>query len=67
MMKNIVMYSGGLNSFMVAYLLQKEFGPSDNLLLFADTLIEDEDLYRFLMETSERLGIPLIILSAGAI
>ncbi len=64
-MKNIVMFSGGLNSFMLAYLLNQEFGPGETLLLFSDTLIEDEDLYRFLFESSEKLGIPLVVLVEG--
>lgn len=64
-MKNIVMFSGGLNSFMVARMLSTQFGPSDIILLFSDTLIEDKDLYRFLFESAEKMGLPLIVLTDG--
>jgi hypothetical protein len=41
----------------------KKHGPDNVTLLFADTLIEDEDLYRFLREGSEYLGVPITRIS----
>lgn len=57
-MKHIVFYSGGLGSWATAKRLVERYGKEDVILLFTDTLIEDEDLYRFLIEsTSEMYGI----------
>lgn len=48
--KHIVFYSGGLGSFLAGYYVAK-YNPSLHIkFLFTDTLIEDEDLYRFLDE-----------------
>ncbi len=56
-MKHIVFLSGGLTSFLTALRVKATFG--DIQLVFADTLIEDEDLYRFLTDCLTHLiGIP---------
>jgi hypothetical protein len=40
--------------------------PDDNIVLyFTDTLWEDEDLYRFIYEASDKLELPLLIHSRG--
>lgn len=57
----IVSYSGGLGSFMAAYLVRNENAK----LIFTDTKTEDPDLYRFLNETSKALGMELITLADG--
>jgi hypothetical protein len=49
--KHIVFYSGGIGSWATANRIINEYGKDDVLLLFTDTLIEDKDLYRFLLET----------------
>src|SRR4051794_27764912 len=64
-MRHVVMYSGGITSWAVARRVVDEHGPDDVTLLFADTLIEHEDLYRFLRESSERLGAELVWLQDG--
>lgn len=65
-MKHIVLYSGGLGSYYTTKrLLKKGIQKNDIVLLFTDTKIEDEDLYRFLNETTEKLGIPLTNYSDG--
>ena len=62
-MKHIISFSGGLGSFAVACLVKEKF-PLDHIeLVFTDTHFEDEDLYRFIKEASDKLGLPLIILS----
>lgn len=51
-MKHIIFYSGGLGSWMTAKRVIEKHGKESVLLLFTDTLMEDEDLYRFLVETA---------------
>lgn len=53
-MKHIVFYSGGLGSWATARRVIEKEGIENVILLFTDTLIEDEDLYRFLLETSQQ-------------
>ncbi len=64
-MKHIVSYSGGLGSAITADLVCKEYGNFNVSLLFADTLVEDEDLYRFNSDVVELLGCDLITISDG--
>lgn len=63
-MKYVVMFSGGVGSWAAAKRL-KERGEKDVTLLFADTLIEDKDLYRFLEEAAKNVGYPLVKVSDG--
>lgn len=64
-MKHIVMYSGGIGSYCAAKRVIKQHGKQNVILLFTDTLIEDEDLYRFLEETSVFLGSELVKIADG--
>lgn len=64
-MKHIVQFSGGAGSWGAAKLVVHAHGTEDVLLLFADTRMEDEDLYRFLIEAAADIGAPLKILSDG--
>lgn len=54
-MKHIVFYSGGLGSWATSKRVINKEGKENVLLMFTDTLIEDKDLYRFLIETSSEL------------
>lgn len=65
-MKNhIIFFSGGKSSFTVAHLVKERY-PNDNILLyFTDTLWEDEDLYRFIYEVSDKLQLPMLYHSIG--
>lgn len=65
MIEHLVMYSGGLCSFFAAKRVVERHGKSGVKLLFADTLIEDEDLYRFVDETVEYLDVELIRIADG--
>jgi 3'-phosphoadenosine 5'-phosphosulfate sulfotransferase (PAPS reductase)/FAD synthetase len=56
-MKHIIFYSGGIGSYFAAKRVLEKHRPEDVILLFTDTLIEDKDLYRFLDETSKKLGV----------
>lgn len=52
MTRHIVMFSGGLVSWATARRVVERHGAGDLTLLFTDTKMEDEDLYRFLGEAS---------------
>lgn len=64
-MKHIVMYSGGIGSWAAAKRVIEQHGKENVKLLFTDTMIEDEDLYRFLTETADKLGCELVWLKDG--
>jgi hypothetical protein len=56
--KCIVMFSGGMASFLSAHRAIQRFRRLDTTLLFADTKSEDEDLYRFVDEGARALAMP---------
>lgn len=64
-MKHIVSFSGGMGSFAEAKSCADKYGKENVILLFADTKMEDEDLYRFVRESIEFLGCELIIIADG--
>ena len=55
----IVMYSGGALSWAAAMRTIERHGRDDVRLLFTDTSMEDEDLYRFLDDSERQLGITI--------
>lgn len=61
----VVFYSGGIASWATARRVIERHGTAGLTLLFTDTMSEDEDLYRFLDETSERLGVPVTRIADG--
>jgi hypothetical protein len=65
-MKNrIIFFSGGKASFAVADFVKTQY-PDDNIVLyFTDALWENEDLYRFINEASDKLQLPMLTHSAG--
>ena len=62
MYEHVVMFSGGAGSWGAARRVVDRHGPDSVALLFADTNIEDEDLYRFLHEAAADVGGDLVIL-----
>ena len=64
-MKYVISYSGGVGSWCAAKRVAEKHGTDDMVLLFADTLIEDEDLYRFLHESAENIGVPITRIADG--
>jgi hypothetical protein len=50
-----------MGSFAEAKSCVDKYGKENVLLLFSDTLMEDEDLYRFLMETVAFLDCELAV------
>ncbi len=64
-MKHIVFFSGGIGSWMTANRVIDKHGKENVILLFTDTLIEDEDLYRFMDDVEVDLGIPITRIADG--
>lgn len=65
-MKNhIIFFSGGKSSFSVADWVKEKY-PEDNILLyFTDTKWENDDLYRFIYQASDRLELPMLTHAHG--
>jgi 3'-phosphoadenosine 5'-phosphosulfate sulfotransferase (PAPS reductase)/FAD synthetase len=57
--RHVVMFSGGIGSWAAAKRVAERHGTSTLTLLFTDTLIEDADLYRFLVDAAENVGAKL--------
>ncbi len=64
-MKDVVMFSGGIGSWGAAKRVAERRGTENLVLLFTDTLIEDEDLYRFLPEAAKNIGGTLVRITEG--
>lgn len=64
-MKFISNFSGGLCSFWATMRAIEKHGKENVIPLFADTLIEDEDLYSFNRRAEEIFGIPIIRVCHG--
>lgn len=65
MIKHLVMFSGGVCSWAAAKRVVERHGLDGVVLLFADTKMEDEDLYRFLDEAAKNVGAPLVKIADG--
>jgi len=59
------MYSGGATSWATAKRVAAEYGTDDLTLLFTDTLVEDDDLYRFLAQSQASIGVPVTRIADG--
>jgi hypothetical protein len=53
------MSSGGITSWATARYVADTFGTDGLVLLFADTLAEDDDLYRFNADVARDIGVPV--------
>jgi len=63
---HVVHFSGGVGSWATAKLVHAAQHHGDTLvLLFADTLIEDQDTYRFLEAAAANVGAPLTRIAEG--
>lgn len=65
MTHRVVMFSGGISSWAAARRVVDAHGPDGVVLLFADTLIEDPDCYRFLVDAAADLGLPVTRVADG--
>jgi 3'-phosphoadenosine 5'-phosphosulfate sulfotransferase (PAPS reductase)/FAD synthetase len=63
--EHVVMFSGGIGSWAAAKRVVEQHGTASIALLFTDTRMEDEDLYRFLEEAAYDVGAPLIKITEG--
>jgi hypothetical protein len=63
--KHVINFSGGLCSFWAAHRVVQRHGTKGVVLLFADTLIEDDELYTFNDQASALLGIPITRICVG--
>lgn len=64
-MKHIVSVSGGVGSYFTLKRVIDKYGKDDVIAVFMDTLAEDGDLYRFLNDIEEKLGIEITRLCVG--
>lgn len=62
---HVVQFSGGIGSWAAAQRVAAEHGTRGLVLLFADTLVEDEDLYRFLGDAAQQIGVPITRVADG--
>ncbi len=65
MNRHVVTFSGGVGSWAAAKRVVQRHGAEAVTLLFTDTLMEDEDLYRFLAEAVPNVGARLVHLTEG--
>lgn len=63
--KHIVFYSGGIGSWMTAKRVVAKHGAENVICMFTDTLIEDEDLYRFMDETIAEMDVEFVKIVDG--
>jgi len=63
--KRVVLFSGGVGSFQAAYQVLAREAKKDTQLWFFDTLVEDEDLYRFLDDCEEYFSMPILRFADG--
>jgi hypothetical protein len=62
---HVVMFSGGTTSWAVAKRVAVRHGTDRLVLLFADTLAEDPDLYRFNRDVERNVGVPITVVRDG--
>ncbi len=63
--RRVVQMSGGITSWAAARRVADQYGTDGLVLLFADTLIEHPDLYRFLDDAAADLGVPVTRVADG--
>ena len=64
-MKHVVSFSTGLSSALTVERVLSRYGKENSLIVFMDTLIEDEDNYRFMAEAKKRWGVEIVTLTEG--
>lgn len=64
-MNHIIFFSGGKASFTVADWVKSNYPDENIILYFTDTRWENEDLYRFIDEASDKLKLPMLTHSMG--
>src|SRR3990167_4052477 len=64
-MRHVVMFSGGLTSWVAGKRVAARYGTDDLWLVFSDVKGEDPDLYRFLAEAAPNVGGTFVTLTEG--
>lgn len=64
-MKHIISYSGGMGSAITAKYICDAYGKDNVTLLFADTTMEDEDLYIFNKDVHKLLACEFVTIADG--
>lgn len=66
-MKHVVLFSGGIGSWAAAKRVAGHIDimGGELILLFTDTKMEDEDLYRFIREAADNVGGELVVIADG--
>ena len=64
-MHHVVLFSGGVNSWAAGKRVAQRYGTQHLTLLFPDTGVEDQDLYRFLGEAAENIGGTFVRIADG--
>lgn len=64
-MKAVAFFSGGVSSYLAAKRACQKYGHENVTLLFTDTLIEDEDLHRFMNDAQTVLKADLVKIADG--
>jgi hypothetical protein len=62
---HVVQYSGGIGSWAATRRVIAAHGTDNLVLLVADTQIEDDDLWRFVADSTARFGVPPTIVTDG--
>ncbi len=65
MTTHVVQYSGGIGSWAAAQRVAAAHGTADLVLLVADTGVEDPDLWRFVRDSTTRIGVAPTIVADG--
>lgn len=63
--QHVVMFSGGIGSWVTAKRVVAQHGKKHLTLLFADTRVEDADTYRFLRDAAKNAGGKLVTVEDG--
>lgn len=64
-MKHIVSFSTGLSSALAALRVIERYGKDNTVLAFMDTIFEDDDNYRFMIDFERRFDVEIVRLSEG--
>ncbi len=64
-MQHVISFSGGLSSALTVQRVLDKYGHKNTHIVFMDTLVEDEDNYRFMSECANKWGKQIIHLCEG--
>jgi hypothetical protein len=65
MTTHVVQYSGGIGSWAATQRVIAEHGTDNLVLLFADTRVEDPDLWRFMRDGTVHIGVEPTVVADG--